>query len=525
MVEERIGPYRILEKIAETGQALSYKAIHEHLNRYVFLKVLPGTVHSSEERRNRFLQEARALARVDHPSVVRVYDAGEFHGKLYLASEFLSGPDMHTLITESGALPWERTKEIARTLLEGLLAIHKAGIVHRDIKPSNIVLGEHGPKLADFGLARLADNPQGTQSDTFVGTPAYIAPEILRGKHATPRSDLFALGGTLFELLTGLRAFKGDTFQAVLARILDHDPLEKTDLELPDEGHRFLQMLLEKDPQRRPKDAGEALALLEGTRSRTGTFRIGRVLVLGLPVIAALIYYLVIVPGRDVQRSQSSDSLPESTLVTHRVPEIDVPETTAMVVPEEDIVDSMESPGDSVKYSDTGDSLPDVSPTVLMDIDLESPTQPPKIAEELLLWVFSTPWAEISLNDSVVDTTPLSEPVVLQPGGHTFTFRHPSYLPITRFVEVIEGGTDSLMVSMPESTSFLRVSAEPWATVEVDGTSKGVTPFAAPIPVRPGYRRITMRNPYHGEHEDSLSIAPAETVVVSIHFGDERVLE
>lgn len=524
MVEERIGPYRILEKISETGQAVSYKAVHEHLNRYVFLKLLPGTVHTSDERRNRFLQEARALARVDHPAVVRVYDAGEFDGKLYLASEFLTGPDFHTLVSESGELSWERTKDVARVLLEGLRAIHAAGIVHRDIKPSNIVLGDKGPKLADFGLARLIDNPQGTRSDTFVGTPAYIAPEILQGEQATPRSDLFALGGTLFELLTGERAFKGETFQAVLARILDHDPLADGHLDIPDDGRVFLSALLDKNPERRPKDADEALGLLEGVHPHGSPFRVGRLLLLAIPIVAVLIYFLTLMPARISRKADTSRIPTDSALFQYRIPGFSKADTASADSLEEPILNLIEVPDDSIDADDeqgVADSLPSKLESHPPETPIESAIPSAIIPSQLKLWIFSTPWAEISLNDSVIDTTPLAEPLILNQGSHEFTFRHPSFLSITRLVEVEEGGTESLMVAMQESTAFLRVSAEPWATVDVDGDALGVTPFTSPIPVRPGYRHVVARNPYHGEWEDLVFIDPAETVAVTVRFGEK----
>ncbi|MCU0611905.1 MAG: serine/threonine protein kinase, partial [Candidatus Eisenbacteria bacterium] len=266
MAEETIGPYRILAPVGDSGQALSYRAVHTRLDRQVFLKVLPSGGPGWAERRSRFEREAKALAKIDHPAVVRVYDCGEDEGRLYLASEYVEGHDLARRLA-AGPLPWEELLPLARTLLEGLEALHTAGIIHRDIKPSNIMLSVKGPKLADLGLARLVQSPAATQSDTLVGTPAYMDPETLRGGTADARSDLFSLGATLFEALAGRRAFPGETFQEAVRGLLESDPIASLPADVPEEARGFLAALLEKRPEQRPQDVASARELLRPSAS------------------------------------------------------------------------------------------------------------------------------------------------------------------------------------------------------------------------------------------------------------------
>jgi serine/threonine-protein kinase len=526
----RIGPYDVVETMNESGQALSYRAVHSTLRREVFLKVLPAGGERERERRARFEQEARALATVDHPAVVRVYEFGEWEGMLYLASEFLSGPDLGKLVSESGPLEWPTVREIADSLLDGLHKLHEAQIIHRDIKPTNIVMGKTGPKLADLGLARVTESPVATQSDTLLGSPAYMAPEILRGVPAGPKTDLFSLGASLFEILTGERAFEGETFQEVLANLARCDPLRQRAHNLPKDACNFLSCLLSKDPDDRPRDAEEARRLLLGIEERIPekgvSRRYSRYAVILVPVLLALTVVLLwsLRPSPEPRESsQQVEVPPDSAVLTVPVAasdehaELDTAVAGAATEQDTAVTDRKDAP--RAERAEQSVSIPEQHEP----LEMSPSSTDKKAADYAEMWVFCSPWGEISLDDVVVDTTPLSLPLRLTPGGHTLLLSHPAFPPLELPLEATSGMSESLYVSFPDSTGYLRINTVPWANILLDGILAGTTPITEPLAVSPGIHTLAAQNPFYGEEIRQLEVAEGETVRVAIQF--EQALE
>src|SRR6186713_2728419 len=225
---ESVGHYRILSKLGEGGMGVVYAAADERLQRQVALKMLHGTGRDPQAR-ERLWREARAAASVSHPNVCQLYDVGEANGELFIAMELLEGQPLSARLSH-GPIPLAESVDMTLAILSALGAIHGRGLVHRDLKPSNIFLTTHGVKLLDFGLARsIEDSAKETQAQltvagTVMGTPHYMSPEQIGGDPLDGRSDLFALGAILFELLVGTTAFKGKTAPQVFHSIL-YDPL------------------------------------------------------------------------------------------------------------------------------------------------------------------------------------------------------------------------------------------------------------------------------------------------------------
>ncbi|MHC4598028.1 MAG: protein kinase domain-containing protein [Planctomycetota bacterium] len=219
LIGKTVGSFRIESKIGEGGMGAVYHAIHTRLEREAAFKVLPA--HLMKGNRNlvdRFFIEARAAAKLDHPNVVKVYDAEEVEGLHYIAMEYVRGPDVKELLHDRGPLNSMEGLEIALQAAKGLRAAHAEKIIHRDVKPANLMLTAGGViKVADFGLARNVDAASHpTQSGQVVGTPAYMSPEQADGKKADFRSDIYSLGVTLFEMVTGSVPFWAETSLAIL---------------------------------------------------------------------------------------------------------------------------------------------------------------------------------------------------------------------------------------------------------------------------------------------------------------------
>jgi serine/threonine-protein kinase len=219
IIGRTLGSFRVESKIGEGGMGAVYRAVHTRLEREAAFKVLPAhLMRSSGDLVERFFIEARAAAKLDHPNVVKVYDADEVEGIHYIAMEYVRGPDVKELLRDRGPLNSMEALEIALQAALGLSAASRERIIHRDIKPANLMLTQDGVvKVADFGLARNVDAASHpTQSGQVVGTPAYMSPEQADGKKADFRSDIYALGVTLFEMVTGSVPFWAETSLAIL---------------------------------------------------------------------------------------------------------------------------------------------------------------------------------------------------------------------------------------------------------------------------------------------------------------------
>jgi len=216
---EKLDRYEIVEVIGQGGFATVYRALDTELDRLVALKELKPFLLQDEGWVRRFRREAKAIARLDHPRIVAVYDVGESDDRLFIVMRLVDGPSLEELITERGRLTWEDTVQNMTALADGLDYAHNQGVLHRDLKPANILLDpERGAQLTDFGLAKLAGEHSlsMTASGSVVGTPHYIAPEVWEGQSATTQADIYALGCILFEMITGEKVFKGETPPAVM---------------------------------------------------------------------------------------------------------------------------------------------------------------------------------------------------------------------------------------------------------------------------------------------------------------------
>jgi dipeptidyl aminopeptidase/acylaminoacyl peptidase len=265
----RFGPYEIVAPIAAGGMGEVYRGRDTRLEREVAVKVLPREVATDPERVRRFQQEARAAGVLNHPNVTALYDVGTHDGAPYVVSELLEGQTLRQRIDE-GPIPPRKAFEYGVQIAHGLAAAHEKGIVHRDLKPENVFVTRDGRvKILDFGLAKLmqADGEpaepgtsatQGRSAPGIVlGTAAYMSPEQVRGRPADARSDIFALGAILYEMLCGRRAFRGASAVDTMSAVLREDPpeLSLSSGAVPREMERIVQRCLEKNPTERFQSA------------------------------------------------------------------------------------------------------------------------------------------------------------------------------------------------------------------------------------------------------------------------------
>jgi serine/threonine protein kinase len=296
----RLGPYEIVSPIGAGGMGEVYRAKDTRLGRDVAVKVLPAHMSSSPELRQRLDREARTISQLSHPHICTLHDVGHQDGTDYLVMELLEGETLADRLGR-GPMPLEQALRIGIEIAGALDAAHRQGIVHRDLKPGNIMLTKSGVKLLDFGLAKLAAAPHPasqatslptalqesqplTSRGTILGTFQYMAPEQLEGKEADARSDIFAFGCVLYEMLTGHKAFTGKSQASLIGSIMTSEPAPISSIQpmTPPAVDRLVKGCLAKEPEHRWSTAHDVMLQLQwiaeggsaagtaGARSRAG---------------------------------------------------------------------------------------------------------------------------------------------------------------------------------------------------------------------------------------------------------------
>jgi serine/threonine protein kinase len=354
----RLGPYEILSSIGAGGMGEVYKARDTRLDRAVAIKVLPAHVASDPDVRQRFEREARAVAALNHPHICTLHDIGTQDGTDFLVMEYLEGETLQDRLAK-GALPLNQALRYGIEIADALDKAHRAGIVHRDLKPGNVMLTKSGAKLLDFGLAKTGASvvagtglsmlptapPNLTAQGTILGTFQYMAPEQLEGQEADARTDNFAFGAVLYEMLTGKKAFEGKSQASLIAAILNDDPPAVSELQpvAPPALDHVVKTSLAKSPDDRwqnASDIGRQLAWI-GQRShdlrepdmavaRLPTHRVNRVMAGAVLVLAlALLGVSTSIVGRLREPAgprpiRFAVPLPDGTALSGQVPPISV---------------------------------------------------------------------------------------------------------------------------------------------------------------------------------------------------------
>jgi serine/threonine-protein kinase len=318
-----LGPYQLVSRLGSGGMGAVYRARDTRLNRDVALKILPEAFATDGDRLARFRREAQVLASLNHPHIGSIYGFEESGNTHALVLELVEGPTLADRIAQ-GPLPFDDALPIARQIVEAIEAAHTHGVIHRDLKPSNIKLRPDGTvKVLDFGLAKALDrdlaapasvlvsppptNPNATGIGRILGTASYMSPEQARGKTVDRRTDIWAFGCVMYEMLTGRRLFEGDSVTEIVARIIEHEPnLEALPGSTPVPVRRLVRRCLEKDLRRRLPDIGVARIELDDALTapadvesmQAATFRAHRgrawsvaaTLIAAAAIVGALVY-------------------------------------------------------------------------------------------------------------------------------------------------------------------------------------------------------------------------------------------
>ncbi|MHB1084326.1 MAG: serine/threonine-protein kinase [Thiobacillus sp.] len=329
----KIGRYEIRDEVGQGAMGTVYRAHDPLIERTVAIKTVSISLLQQEgaDAESRFLREAQSAGRLSHPNIVTIYDVGEADGLAYIAMEYLSGSTLRDIMN-MGPMPIDLALDTAMQMAEALAFAHEHGVIHRDIKPANVVVtGQRGRiKLTDFGIAHLINSGH-TLAGQMLGSPRYMSPEQAMGREVDGRSDIFSLGAVLYEMLTGLYAFDGDSLPAIVYRVINEAPVTAAALRplLPATLCSLLASMLNKNPDARPDartlvNALRALApeapLVSAPPSPNRISRVLPVLAFGIPIGVLLLIGLgIIVIEHFLDNPRQAE--PASTLSSARSPQ------------------------------------------------------------------------------------------------------------------------------------------------------------------------------------------------------------
>lgn len=267
LVNTQLGQYQIIQKLGQGGMATVFKAHEQSLNRVVALKVLHPSLAENEEYIKRFKREAQSAAKLNHPNIVQIYAIGEDRGHHYFAMELIKGESLADYKHSGKKLDTPRILAITRQVASGLAAAHEAGLVHRDIKPSNIMLMADGSvKVADFGIAQVSGSETKlTMDGAVIGTPEYLSPEQCEGHPIDGRSDIYSLGVTLYELLSGKTPYYADTPVSMLMKIVkgEYPPLGSIVPDIPADIENLVKRMMAIKAEQRYQNCQELIAAID----------------------------------------------------------------------------------------------------------------------------------------------------------------------------------------------------------------------------------------------------------------------
>jgi serine/threonine-protein kinase len=494
--------FRVISCLKKDEQTAVYLADHIFLEKKILLKSMQSGVAADPERLARFRREAKILAQLDHPNIIKALDFGNVPGFCYISFEYFPGKNLRQYMLEDK--PGEAVKDnFARQLIQALQYAHGQGVIHRDLKPENILTDEQTHlKLADFGLALSKGESTVTAAASIVGTPAYMSPEQIRGEPLSPKSDLFSAGIVLLELFTGQNPFIGRDAGQTITHILNFKPEQLPPLigRLPEKAQELLKALLLCNPRERhwPEGWGQVIPGPETTNA-IGPTRIYHkkqknykgVVIAAVTLLAlALLFF----PRKISHEAADNTAITDTSILNQ--------------------------PGTQPPRTEVDDLQPDQT-------DREKNSQPllgnavttPGVVEAAgvaTLSVECQPWAYILLNSAPVDSTPLRRPLQLKAGLYELTLRHPDYPAYSRQIRINALQENIFRINLDTVVAFLSCRVYPWGDVYIDDVFKGQTPLRKILRLEPGKRQLRIRNPQFPDYNHTADLIRGDTLRLEI---------
>ncbi|MEW5798129.1 MAG: serine/threonine-protein kinase [Bacteroidota bacterium] len=498
---------RIEQKISESGTTTVYRAFDVALHRPVLLKVLHKHLAHDEDVRARFIREARACAALRSEHIVQVYDLTDVEQSPAIVMEFVEGSSLKDLIASGEGKGFDAARKTALHVLRALATAHEKKIIHRDIKPGNILVSVDGTmKVTDFGLASFALSPTVTMEGMVLGTPAYMAPEQVRGDDVDERTDLFALGATLVEVLSGERIFEGSTYTECMKKVLafKEPELEKYIPHSSQEFVQFLKGLMHPDKNKRLESAKEALSAFGEKKSsvflRPDAVQLSKRRAF-IPVLggAGVILLFILFGWMKLSQQPSGKEQRSNSNISGSIQS-------------EDTVQKLEQSHNAVLQSPVLQTF-NSRDTGSKEVPLRNVAK-----DSGKVFLASTPWAKVYIDNRLIGETPIATPFILAAGQHTVMFMNPSFEPIMKTITVEPGKEMTVTGNFFEHVGYVMCTVIPWADVYIDEQKKDTTPLEKPIMIAAGKHSVRFKNPAFIDIVREITVAPKETLQITISF-------
>ena len=504
--------FKIISCYKKNEHSAVYLANHIFLEKKVFLKVLNTQSIPDTTITERFKREAKILAQLEHPNIIKVYDFGMFKEYFYISFEYFESKNLRQFLGQNNITD-ETKNNIFVQLVKSLEYAHKNNVIHRDIKPENILLNENLElKLTDFGLAQDSLDNLITQKYSVVGTPAYMSPEQIQGEEITIKSDLFSLGINMIEIFKGKNLFLGQNSNETINKIISFDEKNYQDLfdDFSDDFKKILKGLLASNPGNRFSSCSEILDILqiknEDKIISKSTFPKKTVLLLSIIIIISALLWI---NYNQVAQENNSTVTPTNSTEQNKL----IPDTLKT---KDSIVNNLEN-NEAPKNSFPGESEQKNTTDNIAEEKDETHTQKRSEQNEIVikngeLFVKCFPWAKIYLDDKYLETTPLSENIELSAGNYLLTLMHPDY-PNHSDSIIVEGGKLSFIeVNLDTLFGYFECQVYPWGELFINGEKKGTTPLNNPIKLFEGTYELELKNPKYENLKHPIKITKNDTL-------------
>jgi serine/threonine-protein kinase len=502
--------FEIVDCLKKDGQTGVYLANHIFLSKQIILKTLNTDGLSDKTILERFKREAKILARLDHPNIIKVLDFGTYNNFFYISFEYFPGRNLREVINNNN-LSTDNKIQLIIQLLRALNIAHQNDIVHRDIKPENILINSTQElKIADFGLALVMNENNLTQSSTVVGTPSYMSPEQIRGEK-THQTDLFSCGLVCFELFTGRNPVLGKDVGTTINNILNFnfESIAKEIENAPSPVKLAIESMLHNNSSKRAKSVSEVLKYFGEEEDQNIALRgitkfkksyMYTFIILIAAVLSGTVYIKYFFNIKHPQVSPNAFSNNYEQTGRDNIT-IDIPR-----------VNKTEVKRDAVIGKKPGTVIPIKRVKSDPDKNVDSTL---KTVGKVSIDCY--PWAQVFIDNKKIDITPLHD-FSLSPGRHKIELVQPEFPIYKKYINISSGKTASININFEEMVGYLNCEVYPWAEVYVDNKLIGTTPFTRPVAVTPGTHQLTIKNANYAPVSKVITIQAKQQSSFSYNF-------
>lgn len=502
--------FEILEVLKKDEHAAVFLANHIYLSKKIILKILNTQKIPDPSIVERFKREAKILAKLDYPHIIKVLDFGMSKEYFYISFEYIEGESLRNVLKTKN-LSSEQKEFLMVQLLKGLNYAHANQIIHRDIKPENILVDKNfNLKIGDFGLALSAEDNFVTNPYSIVGTPSYMSPEQVLGAKLTAQSDLFSAGVVLYELYTGKNPFLKDNVSLTLNEInsYDEDLLEENLSDVDENIKNIIIKLLRKNANQRFNSAAEILEILQIQvdqptiilSSQENEGRKTKLIWMLIGLLVLIVIGVFVFPRRGDEKNNIAT--PEKNQNTLQQGNQQTPTTDQNDINQTDPTKDLQK--DQTELNQQNNSL------------LPNQNQNNIPVQKNLgygsLVVDIRPWAQVFINNEDFGTTPLRAPIKLEEKDYTIKLVHPDYPPSFQTVSIKSGQILYYRVNLDTTISFIRCNINPWGNVYVNGGLKAESQTSCLVKVNPGFFRLLIKNPYFRDIDTSFNVRRGDTL-------------